>query len=76
MLWETVMLVVKGKFDGKRLRLDKPVRIDHEVPVIVTFPDVPAEGDFRDFLLAGPTIPQEGLDTLLEFIEGFRRWKT
>ena len=70
------MLVVKGKFDGTHLRLETPVRIDHEVPVIVTFPDVPGEGDFREFLLAGPTIPQSGLDQLLEFIEGFRRWKT
>lgn len=71
------MLIVKGKFDGTHLRLEKEVRVDHEVPVIVTFPDAPgSEPDFREFLLAGPTMTQRELSELEGFIEGFRRWKT
>jgi len=33
------MIVLKGIYDGQVVSLEYPVKVDHEVPVIVNFPD-------------------------------------
>jgi hypothetical protein len=74
------MLVVRGSYDGRELRLEKQVHLDREVPVVVTFleplPDQPpATNSYREFLLSGPALSSSEIEPFLTFIEGFRKWK-
>ena len=74
------MLTVKGKYDGKNLQLEEEVHVDHEMPVIVNFPELPPpekpkEDDFREFLLNGPVWTDEQIADVEAFIERFRQWK-
>lgn len=69
------MLTIKGKYDGKNIRLDHDVPVTREVSVLVSFPEWPVGQDNSEFLLNGPTLSQEELDDIDSFIQEFRRWK-
>jgi hypothetical protein len=77
------MLRVKGKCDGKVVRLERQVPVEGEVPVMVEFqeaqaeanPEEPKRMDLVDFLLSGPTFSEEELASIEAGIEEFRRWR-
>jgi len=69
------MKTVTGVYDGKSIHLDKEVHVDHEMPVLVTFLELPPDEDFREFLLSGPTWTEDEIRSFEEGEEMFRRWK-
>lgn len=77
------MLTVKGKCDGKVVRLDHEVPVKGEVEVLVEFPDArigqhqekPRRQDLVDFLLNGPTFSEEEIASIEAGIKEFRRWR-
>ena len=77
------MLVVKGKCDGKVVRLEREVPVDGEVDVLVEFPESRAgrkrkkapKQSFVDFLLSGPTFTEEEIASIEEGRKAFRRWR-
>ncbi len=77
------VLTIKGKCDGKLVRLERPVPVKGEVDVLVEFPDgdwdrrEPASQrmDLVDFLLSGPTFSEEEVASIEAGREGLRRWR-
>jgi hypothetical protein len=77
------MLTVKGKCDGKLVRLERPVPVKGEVDVLVEFPEGdldqsrPASQrmDLVDFLLSGPTFSEEEMASIEAGREELRRWR-
>jgi hypothetical protein len=77
------MMTVKGKCDGKVVRLEREVPVDGEVSVLVQF-SAPRPSKKRkraakmglvDFLLSGPTFTEEEIASIEEGRKEFRRWK-
>ena len=76
-------MTVKGKCDGKVVRLERQVPVEGEVDVLVEFPEgridrtQPSESrsDLVDFLLRGPTFSEEELASIEAGREELRRWR-
>ncbi len=67
---------VNGKFDGRHPTLDEDVHVEGEVPVLVTFPELPDEQDWEEFLGSGPVRDDEEIAVLEEAIRYTRRWRS
>lgn len=78
------MLRVKGKCDGRVVRLEHQVPVKGEVQVLVEFPDTRVgrdseatpRQDLVDFLLSGPTFSEKELASIEAGIEEFSRWRS
>lgn len=74
------MTVVKGKCDGKIVRLEHAVPVTSEVDVLVSFPEdaqrEAPKGDLVQFLLNAPKFSEEEIASIEAGIEEFRRWRT
>jgi len=77
------MMTVKGKCDGKVVRLEREVPVEGEVDVLVKFMEHPTPGKRRkpakknlvEFLLSGPTFTEEEIASIEEGRREFRRWR-
>ena len=77
------MLTVKGKSDGRVVRLEREVPVQGEVEVLVEFPDGQPHGegvesardDLVDFLLNGPTLSEDEIASIEEGMKELRQWR-